>query len=269
MRMRACLAFFRMRLLSGLQYRAAALAGIVTQFFWGSMEIGLYRAFYAAAPERFPMRFSALTSYIWLRQAFLALLNTWTYENELFDAILSGNVAYELCRPCSLYGMWFARTLALRLSRAALRCVPILTLAALLPAPWGMRLPASAGAFGLFVISLMLSACVGTALCMLAYFSCFFTVSSEGIRAVLLPASELLTGALIPLPMMPEGLARAAALSPFGALVNAPLRIYSGDLAGTAALAAVGLQAFWLAAMIACGMGLQKRGLRRLCVQGG
>ena len=23
--------------------------------------------------------------------------------------ILNGNVAYELCRPASLYGMWFAR----------------------------------------------------------------------------------------------------------------------------------------------------------------
>ena len=141
--MRACLAFFRMRLQSGLQYRAAALAGIVTQFFWGGMEIGLYRAFYEGAPGKFPMAFSALVSYIWLRQAFLALLNTWTYENELFDAILSGNVAYELCRPCSLCGMWFARTLALRLSRAALRCGPILVLAALLPAPWRLSMPAS------------------------------------------------------------------------------------------------------------------------------
>ena len=267
--MRACLAFFRMRLQSGLQYRAAALAGIVTQFFWGAMEIGLYRAFYEGAPGKFPMAFSALVSYIWLRQAFLALLNTWTYENELFDAILSGNVAYELCRPCSLCGMWFARTLALRLSRAALRCGPILVLAALLPAPWGLSLPASGGAFALFAASLLLSACVGSALCLLVYFSCFFTVSSEGIRSVLLPVAELLSGSLIPLPMMPDGLAKVMALSPFGALSNAPLRIYSGDLAGADAWLAVGLQVFWLIVMLSGGAALQRRGLRRLCVQGG
>lgn len=267
--MRACLAFFRMRLQSGLQYRVAALAGIVTQFFWGGMEIGLYRAFYEGAPGKFPMAFSALVSYIWLRQAFLALLNTWTYENELFDAILSGNVAYELCRPCSLCGMWFARTLALRLSRAALRCGPILVLAALLPAPWRLSLPASGGAFALFAASLLLSAFVGSALCLLVYFSCFFTVSSEGTRSVLLPVAELLSGSLIPLPMMPDGLAKAMALSPFGALSNAPLRIYSGDLAGADAWLAVGLQVFWLIVMLSGGAALQRRGLRRLCVQGG
>ena len=41
--MKACLSFFRMRLINGMQYRTAAWAGIVTQFFWGFMEILLYR----------------------------------------------------------------------------------------------------------------------------------------------------------------------------------------------------------------------------------
>ncbi len=39
-------AFFRLRFAMGLQYRAAAAAGIVTQFFWGGMNILVYRAFY-------------------------------------------------------------------------------------------------------------------------------------------------------------------------------------------------------------------------------
>ena len=80
--MRACISFFLMRLKSGLQYRTAAWAGIVTQFFWGFMEIRLYYAFYEAAPERFPMTFAQLTSYVWLRQALLALFNAWSFEME-------------------------------------------------------------------------------------------------------------------------------------------------------------------------------------------
>ena len=80
------------------------------------------------------------------------------------------------------------------------------------------------GAFALFAASLLLSACVGSALCLLVYFSCFFTVSSEGIRSVLLPVAELLSG---------------------------------------------GLQVFWLIVMLSGGAALQRRGLRRLCVQGG
>ena len=34
------------RFATGLQYRAAAAAGIVTQFVWGLMELLLYKAFY-------------------------------------------------------------------------------------------------------------------------------------------------------------------------------------------------------------------------------
>ena len=36
--MKKYLSFFRMRFLMGLQYRAAAAAGVVTQFTWGFME---------------------------------------------------------------------------------------------------------------------------------------------------------------------------------------------------------------------------------------
>ena len=42
------LSFFRLRFCMGLQYRAAALAGIATQFVWGFLEIMVYRAFYEA-----------------------------------------------------------------------------------------------------------------------------------------------------------------------------------------------------------------------------
>ncbi len=267
--MKACLTFFRMRLKSGLQYRTAAWAGIVTQFFWGFMEIRLYYAFYEASPERFPMTFAQLTSYVWLRQALLALFNAWSFEMELFDMILKGDVAYELCRPESLYGMWFARSLALRISRVVLRCVPLLVVMSLLPAPWGLGGPASLSAFAAFLVSMTLSACVCVAFTLIIYFSCFFTLSSDGVRMFTLPIVELFSGALIPLPFMPDGLAAIVQLSPFGAMQNAPLRIYSGNITGKELALVLALQLFWLMALCVIGYAMQRQGLRRLCVQGG
>lgn len=269
MKYRAYWAFFKMRLINNLQYRTAALAGMVTQFFWGGMEILLYSAFYDANPERFPMAFSALVGYIWLRQAFLALLDTWSVDKDILDMILNGNVAYELCRPVNLYAMWFARTIANRFSRAALRCMPILILAFLLPEPYGLTLPTSLFAFLAFFISLILSACVLTSYVLIIYGSCFYTTSSDGIRAILTPITSLLSGELIPLPFMPDSLTRILEYSPFGAMSNAPLRIYSGDIAGMEILSVIGLQIFWLAIFVMIGYGLQRRGMRRLCVQGG
>ena len=141
------LAFFRLRFSMGLQYRAAAVAGIVTQFFWGAMELLAFRAFYQADPGAFPMSFQATASYVWMQQAFLALFAAWMFENEIFQCIRDGSVAYELCRPVDLYAMWFARSAANRVSRAVLRCAPILLVAAFLPAPFGMTAPQSLSAF--------------------------------------------------------------------------------------------------------------------------
>ena len=67
---------FRVRFLAGLQYRAAALAGIATQFAWGGLMVLLYRAFYEADPAAFPMPLQATCSYIWMQQAFLAVCRT-------------------------------------------------------------------------------------------------------------------------------------------------------------------------------------------------
>lgn len=267
--MRAYLSYFRMQFVAGLQYRTAAWAGVFTQFFWGFMEIQLYRALYAAHADAFPMALEALVSYIWLRQAFLALFMVWYFEQPLFDMILSGDVAYELCRPTSLYGMWFARNAALRVSRAALRCAPILAVAALLPAPWGMRPPASVGAFAAFLLSMLLCLGVTGAFTLIVYFSCFYTLSSEGVRAVLSPVADFLSGGIIPLPFMPGWLAGIVRLSPFGAMLNAPLRIYSGDIAGRDMAGTLALQAFWLAALALLGWEMQRRGMKRLRVQGG
>lgn len=267
--MKAYLSFFRMRLVSNLQYRAAALGGIVTQFFWGFMEIQLYRAFYAEHAASFPMQLEHLVSYIWLRQAFLVIFNTWKFEGELFDMILSGNVAYELCRPVSLYWMWFFRTAAVRISGAAMRCIPILLVAVLLPSPWGLRFAASPSTFLWFLLSMMLTLGVTAAYTLIVYFSCFYTVSSDGVRAVLTPISDFLCGGIIPLPFMPDRLAAIIKYSPFGAMLNAPLRIYSGDIAGSAMIETLVLQLAWFIILAGIGYVMQRRGMKKLCIQGG
>lgn len=267
--LKAYLAFFRLRMINTFQYRTAAWAGVFTQFFWGFMEIQLYRAFYAEHAAAFPMTLDALVSYIWLRQAFLAMLSTWIFEKELFSIVLDGNIAYELCRPVSVYGMWFTRTAAVRLSRAAMRCWPILLVAFLLPDPWGMNLPAGPVAFAAFLLSMILGLCLASALALIVYFSCFFTISADGIRAVFTPLSDFLSGGIIPLPFMPAWLIPFVQYAPFSSILSTPLRIYSGDISGAALTEALLLQAFWLAALVAIGWFMQKKGLKKLCVQGG
>ena len=110
--MKKYLSLLRMRFIAGLQYRAAALAGIATQFAWGFMLILMFSAFYRSDASAFPMSLAQTASYIWLQQAFLALLMVWFLDSEIISSITNGNVAYELCRPIDLYAMWFFKNVA-------------------------------------------------------------------------------------------------------------------------------------------------------------
>lgn len=267
--MKKYFSFFRLRFSMGLQYRTAALAGIITQFAWGLMEILVFRAFYAADPEAFPMTFAATVSYIWMQQAFLALFAPWMLEFELFANIMDGNIAYELCRPINLYDMWLSRSVANRLSRAVLRCFPILIVAVFIPAPYGLCPPASLLHFLVFLFTLVMGLLVTAAFCMIVYGLSFFTLSPSGIRMVFTSGVELLSGAVIPLPFFPTGIRRILEGLPFAAMQNVPLRIYSGDITGTEMKQAVLLQIFWLVVLVVIGRKLFANAEQKVTVQGG
>ena len=80
--MKKYISLFRIRFLMGIQYRAAALAGIATQFMWGFMLIMIYRAFYQTDAAAFPMTMQATVSYIWMQQAFLAMFMPWLTDRK-------------------------------------------------------------------------------------------------------------------------------------------------------------------------------------------
>jgi len=267
--MRKYLSFFRLRFSMGLQYRAAALAGIFTQFFWGAMNVLMYHAFYESDPAAFPMSLEATVTYVWLQQALLLLFAAWLIEHEIFDDILSGNVVYELCRPIDIYDMWFSRSVANRLSRAALRSFPILIVAALLPKGYGMGLPASMAHFALFLVTGALGFLVTVAFFMLVYALTFFTISPSGLRILITSVVEFFAGGIIPLPFFPDGVRDVMELLPFASMQNVPLRIYSGSMSAGEMQRAIGLQVFWLVVLVMVGKALCVKAMRRMTLQGG
>ena len=267
--MKKYLSFFRLRFAMGLQYRAAAFGGIATQFTWGAMEIMIFRAFYRSDASAFPMSFSATASYLWLQQAFLAFFATWMMDGDIFDSIVNGDVAYELCRPVSIYNMWFSKGLSTRLSRAVLRCFPILTVAALLPQPYGLNAPASPMHFVLFLLTLILGLLMTVSLCVLICILAFFTISPMGLQMVFTSMTDFFAGALIPLPFFPENVQRVMELLPFAAMQNVPLRIYGGSMSCYEMQKAVFLQIFWLTAITFTGKMLCRLAAIRITVQGG
>jgi len=262
-------ALFRIRFANSLQYRAAAIAGLTTQFVWGFMYILAFAAFYESNPAAFPMTLQATVAYIWVQQAFLAMFFIWFYDNSIFESIESGHISYEMVRPMDIYSRWYVQTTANRMSRAVLRCVPILAVAFILPHPFRLVLPDNPAQLTLFFISMFLSMAVVVSFSMLIYISAFHTVNSLGTRIVAGVAGDFLAGGYIPIPFFPETFRFVVELSPFGAMQNMPLLIFNGHLSGAALVRGMVLQMFWLIALVALGRVLMRRALSRVVVQGG
>ena len=263
------LSMLRVRYLNGLQYRAAALGGLATQFFWGLMLIFIYKAFYGDAGVSGGFSFKDLISFVWLQQAFLTFIFLYDWDYEMFNLILSGDVCYELCRPVNLYQLWYTRQLSKRLASGSLRFAPVVALGFLMPYPYNLSLPASFASFFLFVITLFLGLALLVAVSMLAFISIFKTMSPIGSMTLFGLLGEFFAGMTIPIPLMPPWLQRVCSYMPFRYMSDLPLRVYSGSIGVSEALLGMGAQVLWLVALVFVGSRLMKRVTRLSVVQGG
>ncbi|MDP4089638.1 MAG: ABC transporter permease [Bacillota bacterium] len=267
--MRAYYSLFKMKLLKGLQYRTAALAGVATQFFWGFMYIMIFEAFYGSTTAVQPISLRQLIQVTWLQQSFLVFVILWFRDAELMNLITSGNIAYELCRPTDLYGFWYSKLTAQRLSGAILRCFPIIIAASLLPYPYNLSFPPSLTSFILFIITLTLGLILIVAISMLIYISTFYTMSPMGSLLIFGVLGEFLSGLVIPVPLMPEGLRRIVYLLPFRYTSDLPFRIYAGNIGYGEAVLGIGVQFVWILVLIGLGRLWMSKALKRIIVQGG
>jgi ABC-2 type transport system permease protein len=256
-----------------LQYRAAALAGAGTQFFWGFIRIMILLAFYRSGSGSPPMAFADVVTYIWLGQAFLALL-PWNHDLELERQIREGGVAYELLRPVDLYAFWSMRTLATRIASTSLRAIPILLVAGvILPltglSDWGLAPPDSLASAALFAVAMFVAIGLGCAITMLVHVSLLWTISGDGMARLIPSLVTVFSGMVIPLPLFPAWSQPILDLLPFRGLVDVPFRIYSGDIPVGEAMAPILLCTIWWWLLVAVGRALLARGQRALVVLGG
>ncbi|MFD2442458.1 ABC transporter permease [Bacillus sp. CGMCC 1.16607] len=267
--MSAYYSVLKLRLLNGMQYRASALAGVATQFFLGFLYIMIFEAFYEHSPITPPISLKALITYIWLQQSFLSFIMLWFRDNEIFNLITSGNIAYELCRPCEIYGFWYAKLLAGRLSSALLRSFPILIIAFFLPEPYRMTLPPNFITGVLFVFALILGLFLLVAISMFIYISVFITMSPVGSTLMISVLGEFFAGLIIPIPLMPDWLQNIAYLLPFRLTADFPFRVYSGHIPLNEAMMGIGVQLIWLVLLVWLGRLSLNKALRQVVVQGG
>ncbi|RZI63692.1 MAG: ABC transporter permease, partial [Variovorax sp.] len=106
-RLRPYRAALSSRFLQMLQYRSAAIAGFVTQCWWGGLKVMVLAAFYRSAGGSAGASLSLgdAVTYVWLAQGLLALL-PWMGDPEVAQAVRTGSVVYDRLRPVDHYTLW-------------------------------------------------------------------------------------------------------------------------------------------------------------------
>lgn len=267
--MRAYLSYFRLRFITHLQYRAAAWAGIATQVFFGFVYIMVYLAFYESGGSSLPMKLPQLITYIWLNQALLSLVNLFYKDQELFDLIKKGNIAYELARPKNLYFMWYFKIIGERLSKVVLRCPLFLAFLLILPNPYRLLFPASPVNFILFILTLTLGSLLMTSIIVLYPIITMHTLNEKGIVGIIISISDIFSGLVVPIPFFPKFLRVISSCLPFQYVSDLPFRIYVGNINVKQGLQGLLIQAIWIMILVLLGYFLMHKSLKKVIVQGG
>ena len=263
--MRAYLSIFRMRRRMETQYRGAVLGGLICQAFFGLVLVAIYRALYAGKPQAIPL--SHVTTYVWLQQAFFRMLTA--TDAELTDKIRTGAIAYDLCRPLGLYGYYYARILAQKLTGSFLRGMPMLVFAALLPEGWGICMPASAAALLTALLALALGLFCVCTLENITMAITMRTLDPRGMQFLLSMLMMTLSGNILPLTLFPDRWQRVITLLPYAQLLDAPIRLYTGEYAPGKAPEVLLIQLCWTVILILLGRLLWRTNQRKLIIQGG
>ena len=263
--MKAYLSVFRRRRRLETQYRGAVLGGVICQMFFGIILIAVYRALYAGKPQDYP--FTQIASYVWLQQAFFRMLLA--SDPDLLDKIRTGGIAYDLCRPLSLYGFYYVRILAQKMMGSLLRAAPMLVFALLLPEGWGLSAPASAAGFCWALAGLLLGLLCVSAMENITMGFTMRTLDSRGMQGLLNLLMMILAGNILPLTLFPDSWQKAITLLPYAQMLDAPIRLYHGQTAPADAPRILLIQTIWILILTGTGMFFWHRNQKRIVIQGG
>jgi len=263
--MRAYVSVFRMRLKMELQYRGAMIGGIVCQMFFGIVLVALYHALYESKAQAMPIE--QVSTYVWLQQAFFRMMVA--TDPDLNDKIKNGSISYDLCRPVNMYTFYYIRVAAQKLMGSLMRGIPMMIVAFLLPKGWGITLPDSGAGLAYGLIALFFGLLCMCALENITMAFTMRTLDSRGMQSLLNLLMVTLSGNLLPLTLFPDSWQKVITMLPYAQLLDAPIRLYSGEYAISEAPVILLRQFVWVVVLILIGIWLWDMNRKKMIIQGG
>lgn len=249
-----------------LAYRAANLAGLATNLFFGALRAAVLLALFAARPTAVPaLTVQAAVSFTGFTQACLAYVAIFGWW-DLMRAIRSGDIASDLLRPYDVFWYWFAQDVGRASAQLLVRGLPIVLAYALVyPLVW----PPTVWHWLAFGLSLALGLFISFAWRFMVNAVAFWTQDAVGVGRFAWGIAMFASGFIMPLALFPDWLATALTFTPFPNMFNFPISIALGWVALDDLWRILAMQVFWAVVLYGLAHQMLAAGLRKLVVQGG
>ena len=223
--------------------------------------LSIWRTLFAQGGQQSGLTLPVLLTYTLIAEAFAEPLEAST---DVAWSFWDGTIATRFNRPLGVFAQYIAETCGKWAFGLVSFSIPLLFVGVLM----GINpLPANGMAALLFLPSIILGASVGFAL--------DFLFTAGGIALQFPPfalermrgaIATLLSGAFIPLALLPWNLGRVFGWLPFASMASAPLRIYTGTGNPLPLLA---LQLFWAVSLWPLAAWLWRKNQERMVAYGG
>ncbi|HUQ61762.1 ABC transporter permease [Lentzea sp.] len=236
---------------------------MTTNVVFGLLRVAILAAALAAANgEIADYTLAAANTYVWIGQGLLGFILLWG-NNELAERVRSGDVVVDLYRPWHLQSALLAQDVGRSGFAFLTRLAP--------PVVFGMVLfpfqfPETLAQWPLFGVSAVFALVISFAFRFLIDVSAFWLLDNRGLYGFWNVTSGLLCGLTVPIAFFPGWARDVLWLTPFPALLQAPIDVFLGH--GNP-LEVLLYQAFWAAVMLGLGHVALQRAVRKVVVQGG
>ena len=262
--MRKYMAFMATLPKISMAYQAGFWVGLALNTIGMTILYFFWRAVYGEAESISGLTQQSALNYILLAQIFIIL----TDSDLIFDlgfSLREGYIIHHLLRPVGFQGMYYAQGLGKLLFSVVLQ-IPIALIARLF---FGLAWPTDPAVWAAFVVSALL----GWTVLFFFYWTlaclAFYTTEVWGLGVLVTGLSLFLSGALVPLAMMPDWLSTIVLSIPFAQALAVPLGLLTGITPLSDAPRVWLTQLAWVVGMGVVSMTMFRVSVRKITVQGG
>lgn len=249
---------------NGIAYKLDYFAGIANVIFTIIVNIMLWKTLYQGQNLENGTQHKMMITYIILSTIFQTafIMDEFSIEFKVHD----GSIIHLLLKPMSFRMYTFSNTLGRLLFNLIMLLIPSVIIVKLL---FNIMLPYSFSYFIYFLVASILGYLVLYNFNFIFWIFSIEHMTSWGIITIKNAFISVLSGALIPLWLMPDQISKIVEILPFQNIYYFPLSIYLGMVPENEIFKGILIQLAWIAGFVLIGHIMWKKSIKEVVVQGG